>query len=213
MLVPNARMAEAVKIAKAAAEATAVGATGGPGAIGPVVSSTQWDKIQTLIAKGIEEGATVVAGGLGRPHGLTKGYYVRPTVLAGVDNQMTVAREEIFGPVLTIIGYDTVDEAVDIANDTPYGLAAYVSGSNQEQLRQVASRLRAGQVSSPATAANGGNMPSASFSKPRPSSATAPHERWRQPWTPFLPVSSARRARGDMPKYPLTACENALGSE
>jgi aldehyde dehydrogenase (NAD+) len=88
-----------------------------------------------------------VAGGLGRPHGLTKGYYVRPTVLAGVDNQMTVAREEIFGPVLTIIGYDTVDEAVDIANDTPYGLAAYVSGSNQEQLRQVASRLRAGQVS------------------------------------------------------------------
>jgi aldehyde dehydrogenase (NAD+) len=147
MLVPNARMAEAVKIAKAAAEATAVGATGGPGAIGPVVSSTQWDKIQTLIAKGIEEGATVVAGGLGRPHGLTKGYYVRPTVLAGVDNQMTVAREEIFGPVLTIIGYDTVDEAVDIANDTPYGLAAYVSGSNQEQLRQVASRLRAGQVS------------------------------------------------------------------
>jgi len=147
LLVPNARMDEAVQIAKAAAEGTAVGAPDKPAAIGPVVSAGQWDKIQTLIAKGIEEGATVVAGGLGRPQGLEKGYYVKPTVLAGVNNRMTVAREEIFGPVLTILGYDTVEEAVEIANDTPYGLAAYVSGRDAQQIRDVASRLRAGQVS------------------------------------------------------------------
>ena len=91
-------------------------------------------------------GAAVVAGGLGKPEGLATGYYVKPTVLAGVNNQMTVAREEIFGPVLTILGYDTVDEAVTIANDTPYGLAAYVSGADAEATRKVASRLRAGQV-------------------------------------------------------------------
>jgi aldehyde dehydrogenase (NAD+) len=88
----------------------------------------------------------VLAGGLGKPEGLETGYYVKPTVLAGVNNQMTVAREEIFGPVLTILGYDTVDQAVEIGNDTPYGLAAYVSGSDSEATRKVASRLRAGQV-------------------------------------------------------------------
>jgi hypothetical protein len=128
--VPNTLMAEALAIAKQVAEATTVGAPDSGAALGPVVSATQWDKIQTLIAKGIEEGATVVAGGLGRPEGLDKGWYVRPTVLGHVTNQMTVAREEIFGPVLVIIGYDTVDEAVQIANDTPYGLAAYVSGTD-----------------------------------------------------------------------------------
>jgi len=115
-------------------------------ALGPVISAAQWDKIESLIAKGIDEGATVVAGGLGKPAGLETGYYVKPTVLGHVNNQMTVAREEIFGPVLTILGYDTVDEAVAIANDTPYGLAAYVSGSDAEATRKVASRLRAGQV-------------------------------------------------------------------
>jgi aldehyde dehydrogenase (NAD+) len=146
MLVPNAKMGEALAIAKAAAEATTVGDPASGAAIGPVVSAAQWDKIQTLIHKGIEEGTTLVAGGPGRPEGLAKGYYVRPTVLGHVNNQMTVAREEIFGPVLVILGYDTVDEAVAIANDTPYGLAAYVSGTDTEATRAVAARLRAGQV-------------------------------------------------------------------
>lgn len=146
MLVPNSRMDEALAAAKAAAEATTVGAPDSGAAIGPVISRNQWDKIETLIAKGIEEGATVVAGGLGKPAGLDTGFYVKPTVLGHVNNQMTVAREEIFGPVVSILGYDTVDEAVQIANDTPYGLAAYVSGADPEATRKVASRLRAGQV-------------------------------------------------------------------
>jgi len=146
MLVPNSRMAEAIAIAKAAAEATSVGDPASGATIGPVISATQWDKIQTLIRKGIEEGATVVTGGPGKPAGLETGYYVKPTVLAHVNNRMTVAREEIFGPVLTILGYDTVDEAVEIGNDTPYGLAAYVSGTDVEATRKVASKLRAGQV-------------------------------------------------------------------
>ena len=146
MLVPNDRMDEALAIAKAAADATTVGAPDSGASIGPVVSATQWDKIQTLIHKGIDEGAQLVAGGTGRPDGLATGWYVRPTVLGRVNNQMTVAREEIFGPVLVVMGYDTVDEAVTIANDTPYGLAAYVSGTDAEQVRQVASKLRAGQV-------------------------------------------------------------------
>ncbi|WP_088280501.1 aldehyde dehydrogenase family protein [Ideonella sp. A 288] len=146
MLVPNARMDEVLAIAKEVAEATTVGAPDSGAALGPVVSAAQWDKIQTLIHRGIEEGATVVAGGPGKPAGLDTGYYVRPTVLGHVNNRMTVAREEIFGPVLVVLGYDTVDEAVAIANDTPYGLAAYVSGADVEATRRVASRLRAGQV-------------------------------------------------------------------
>jgi aldehyde dehydrogenase (NAD+) len=146
MLVPSARMAEALAIAKEVAEATTVGDPASGAAMGPVISATQWDKIQTLIAKGIEEGATVVAGGPGKPPGLETGYYVKPTVLGHVNNRMTVAREEIFGPVLVILGYDTVDEAVAIANDTPYGLAAYVSGGDAEATHKVAARLRAGQV-------------------------------------------------------------------
>ena len=146
MLVPNSRMDEALAIAKAAAEATTVGAPDSGAALGPVISATQWTKIQGLIETGIQEGATLVAGGPGKPAGLETGYYVKPTILGHVNNQMTVAREEIFGPVLTILGYDTVDEAVAIANDTPYGLAAYVSGTDTEATRQVASRLRAGQV-------------------------------------------------------------------
>src|SRR5262249_56050380 len=95
--------------------------------MGPVVNRVQWDKIQDLIKRGIAEGATLVTGGLGRPDGLNKGYYVRPTVFADVTNTMSIAREEIFGPVLSIIGYDTEDSAVEIANDTPYRLAGYVS--------------------------------------------------------------------------------------
>ena len=146
MLVPNSRMDEALAIAKAAAEATTVGAPDSGAALGPVISATQWDKIQTLIETGIAEGATLVAGGPGKPAGLETGYYVKPTILGHVNNRMTVAREEIFGPVLVVLGYDTVDEAVAIANDTPYGLAAYVSGTDLEAARKVASRLRAGQV-------------------------------------------------------------------
>ena len=146
MLVPNARMAEALAAAKEAAEATTVGAPDSGAAIGPVVSAAQWDKIQTLINRGIEEGAKVVAGGPGKPAGLQTGYYVKPTVLGPVPNSATVAREEIFGPVLVVVGYDTVDEAVAAANDTPYGLAAYVSGADLEHTRAVAARLRAGQV-------------------------------------------------------------------
>jgi aldehyde dehydrogenase (NAD+) len=146
MLVPNAKMAEALAVAKEVAEATTVGAPDSGAALGPVISAAQWDKIQTLIHRGIEEGAKVVAGGPGKPDGLSAGYYVKPTVLGPVSNDKTVAREEIFGPVLVMIGYDTVDEAVAIANDTPYGLAAYVSGTDLEATRKVASRLRAGQV-------------------------------------------------------------------
>jgi aldehyde dehydrogenase (NAD+) len=146
MLVPNSKMAEALAVAKEVAEATTVGAPDSGAAIGPVISATQWDKIQTLINRGIEEGATVVAGGPGKPAGLETGYYVKPTVLGPVSNDKTIAREEIFGPVLVIIGYDTVEQAVQIANDTPYGLAAYVSAGDLEAARKVASKLRAGQV-------------------------------------------------------------------
>lgn len=146
MLVPKARMDEALAVAKATAEAITVGAPDSGATIGPVVSEMQWDKIQGLIKTGIKEGATVLTGGLGKPADLETGYFVKPTILAGVNNQMTVAREEIFGPVLVIIGYDTVDEAIAIANDTPYGLAAYISGEDRVALSRVAARLRAGTV-------------------------------------------------------------------
>ncbi|AOV05348.1 aldehyde dehydrogenase family protein [Delftia tsuruhatensis] len=146
MLVPHSRMAEALAVAKATVEAITVGAPGSGAAMGPVVSATQWLKVQTLIEQGLAEGATLLAGGPGKPQGLEVGHFVKPTVLCGVTNQMTVAREEIFGPVLVIIGYDTVDEAIAIANDTPYGLAAYVSGTDRVVVDSVASRLRAGMV-------------------------------------------------------------------
>jgi aldehyde dehydrogenase (NAD+) len=146
MLAPLTKMNEVIAIARAAAEATTVGDPHGNAQMGPVVSETQWRKIQGLIQKGIDEGATLVAGGAGKPKGLEKGYYVKPTVFANVTNAMTIAREEIFGPVLSILGYGAVDEAVAIANDTDYGLAAYVSGGDMGKLRQIASRLRAGQV-------------------------------------------------------------------
>jgi aldehyde dehydrogenase (NAD+) len=146
MLAPHSVMDEVVEIARAAAESTTVGDPNGNAELGPVVSELQWNKIQGLIAKGIEEGAQLVAGGPGKPEGLETGYYVKPTVFAGVTNDMTIAREEIFGPVVAILGYDTVDEAIAIGNDTPYGLAAYVQGKDPAQLRYVAQRLRAGQV-------------------------------------------------------------------
>ena len=145
MLVPRGKMAEAAAIAKQVAEATTVGDPNGNAAMGPVVSETQWNKIQGLIEQGIKEGATLVAGGPGRPEGLDKGYYVKPTIFADVTNDMTIAREEIFGPVLAMLPYDSEEQAIAIGNDTVYGLAAYVQGE-PEHARKVARELRAGQV-------------------------------------------------------------------
>ncbi|GJF16684.1 aldehyde dehydrogenase [Mycolicibacterium cyprinidarum] len=146
MLVPNSRMDEAKSIARDTAGAVKVGDPDVKTAIGPVVSKVQFDKIQGLIQKGIDEGATVVVGGTGRPDGVDAGYYVRPTVFGDVTNDMTIAREEIFGPVLCILGYDDLDQAVAIANDTEYGLAGYVSGADLDAARAVARRIRAGSV-------------------------------------------------------------------
>jgi aldehyde dehydrogenase (NAD+) len=145
MLVPAERMAEAAEIARRAAEEWVVGRPESNARMGPVASEAQWNKIQRLIQAGIDEGATLVTGGPGRPDGLEDGFYVRPTVFADVTNDMTIAREEIFGPVLTIIGYSDEEDAVSIANDTVYGLAAYVQGE-QAEAQAVARKLRAGQV-------------------------------------------------------------------
>ncbi len=114
--------------------------------LGPVVSQIQFDKIQGLIETGIKEGATLIAGGLGRPDGLNRGYYVKPTIFADVDQSMTIAREEIFGPVLSIIPYETEEQAVELANDTVYGLAAYVQSADMQRARRVADQMRAGTV-------------------------------------------------------------------
>ncbi|HEY0651247.1 aldehyde dehydrogenase family protein, partial [Phenylobacterium sp.] len=146
MLVPAHRMDEAINVAREAASQITVGDPNGNAQLGPVVSKVQFDKIQKLIQAGIDEGATLVAGGVGRPDGLDKGYYVKPTVFANVKNDMTIAKEEIFGPVLSILGYDTVDQAVEIANDTEYGLGAYIQTSDLGKARQLAARLRSGQV-------------------------------------------------------------------
>jgi aldehyde dehydrogenase (NAD+) len=146
MLAPVSLMPQVIDIAREAALSTTVGDPNGNAELGPVVSELQWTKIQRLIEKGIEEGATLVAGGPGKPDGLETGYYVKPTVFANVTNTMTIAREEIFGPVVAILGYETVEEAIAIANDTPYGLAAYVQGRDHALLRSTAARLRAGQV-------------------------------------------------------------------
>ncbi|SOE98819.1 aldehyde dehydrogenase (NAD+) [Burkholderia sp. OK233] len=147
MLVPKSRMAEAVEIARKVADDTRVGHPSEPSTvIGPVASKRQFETIQRYIKRGIEEGATLVAGGPGRPDGMQKGYYVRPTVFADVSNQMTIAREEIFGPVLSIIGYDDEDHAVEVANDSPFGLSGYVSSSDVNAARRIALRLRTGMV-------------------------------------------------------------------
>jgi len=114
--------------------------------MGPVVSIQQWEKIQSLIGAGVAEGARLVAGGPGKPPGIDRGYFVRPTVFSDVSNDMRIAREEIFGPVLSIIAYQTEEEAIAIANDSPYGLSGYVSSSDIGRARRVASRLRTGMV-------------------------------------------------------------------
>jgi aldehyde dehydrogenase (NAD+) len=147
MLVPKARMEEAIRIAREVASQVTVGDAKGDFAMGPVVSKAQFVSIQEYIQKGIDEGATLAAGGPGRPKGLEKGYFVRPTVFANVRNDMTIAREEIFGPVLAILGYDSVDDAIKIANDTDFGLAGNVAGADLEKARAVARQIRAGWVS------------------------------------------------------------------
>ena len=147
MLVPAERMKEAAEIAAGVANSRRVGNPRTAGIdLGPVVNRTQWEKIQRLIESGVAEGATLAAGGPGRPEGLNKGFYVRPTVFAGVTPEMTIAREEIFGPVLSILAYKDEEEAVRIANDTPYGLAGYVSSGDIAHARAVARRIRAGNV-------------------------------------------------------------------
>jgi aldehyde dehydrogenase (NAD+) len=147
MIVPLSKMKEVAAIARGVAEKTKAGDPRAEGTnIGPVVSRIQWDKIQKLIQKGIEEGATLVAGGPGLPEGVNKGFYVRPTVFADVTNDMTIAREEIFGPVISILGAKDEADAVKIANDTPYGLAGYVSAGSVERARDVGRKLRAGNV-------------------------------------------------------------------
>ena len=148
MLVPRAKLAEAEAIAaKVTADMVVIGDTTEEATtMGPVVSKVQWDKIQGLISKGIDEGAKLVCGGLGLPDGIERGYYVKPTVFSEANNDMTVAREEIFGPVLVMIPYDTEEEAIRIANDTPYGLAGYVQSEDIERARKVASRIRAGNI-------------------------------------------------------------------
>ncbi len=148
MFVQRDQQADAVAIAKATAESVQVGAGADApkGAIGPISNANQYQKIQDLIQKGIDEGATLVAGGLGRPDGFNKGYFARPTVFADVTNDMTIAREEIFGPVLCILPYDTEEQVVEMANDTVYGLSGYVQSGDIEHARAIAKQLRTGNV-------------------------------------------------------------------
>src|SRR3954470_9820883 len=136
MFVPRVKQAQVVSIAKRTAEKVKVGDPLAEGTrLGPVVSETQFNKIQRLIQAGIDEGATLVTGGVGRPEGLNRGYYVRPTIFADVKNDMTIAREEIFGPVLSILPYDSEEQAIEQANDTPYGLSGYVQSGSIEHAR------------------------------------------------------------------------------
>ena len=147
MLVEKSSNEEAVSYAKEIFNSTSVDSSDKQGDhIGPVVSRTQFDKIQDLIQSGIDEGAELVTGGTGRPEGLTQGYYIKPTVFANVNNEMRIAREEIFGPVLSIIPFQSEDEAVEIANDTNYGLTHYVQSGDKDRTQRMARRLRAGMV-------------------------------------------------------------------
>lgn len=147
MLVQSEIYDEAVATAASVAEMVTVGNAHEEGRhIGPVVNETQFDKIQNLIQVGIDEGAKLVAGGTGRPDGLNRGYYVKPTVFADVTNDMTIAREEIFGPVLSILKFDTEEEAIEIANDTPYGLTNYVQTQDGARANRMARALRSGMV-------------------------------------------------------------------
>ncbi len=147
MLVPNKLMDQACEIARQMAETWTPGDPKQDSRMGPVISEPQWNKIQGLIHSGIEQGAKLVTGGEGRPEGLEKGYYVKPTVFRDVKNDMEIAREEIFGPVLSIIGYDSEEEAIEIANDTEYGLGGYVHSRDIDHARAIALKIRAGYIS------------------------------------------------------------------
>ncbi|RBQ21472.1 aldehyde dehydrogenase family protein [Spongiactinospora rosea] len=146
-LVPRSRLEEFLSVLVPSLEALKIG---DPGSVetqmGPLVSAAQWHKVQNYIQRGLDAGARLVTGGPGRPAGLSRGHFVRPTVFADVTNDMAIAREEIFGPVMSVIAYDTVAEAVAIANDTPYGLAGYVVGGDPDEVRAVASQVRAGYI-------------------------------------------------------------------
>jgi aldehyde dehydrogenase (NAD+) len=159
ILVPESRLEEALAVAAEKMADFPVGDPSDPAtAIGPMVSERQWERVQGYIRRGVEEGARIIAGGPGRPEGLADGYFVRPTLFADVTNDMTIAREEIFGPVLAILAYRDDDHAVEIANDTTYGLHAYVFSSDPARARRIASRLEAGRV-----AINGGYEPMSPF--------------------------------------------------
>ena len=148
MFVPQDKQDEAIAVAKAAAEAVVVADPAGEGhfTVGPLANARQFEKVQSMIEIGIKEGATLVAGGVGRPDGFNRGYFVRPTVFANATNEMTIAREEIFGPVLTIIPYETEADAIRMANDTVYGLSGYVQSENLDHARAVAKQIRAGMI-------------------------------------------------------------------
>ncbi|MGH3248576.1 MAG: aldehyde dehydrogenase family protein [Trebonia sp.] len=159
ILVPESRLEEVLAVATAQMADFPVGDPSDPAtAIGPMVSERQWERVQGYIRRGVEEGARIIAGGPGRPERLADGYFVRPTLFADVTNDMTIAREEIFGPVLSVLAYRDDDHAVEIANDTTYGLHAYVFSSNPARARRIASRLEAGRV-----AINGGYEPLSPF--------------------------------------------------
>jgi aldehyde dehydrogenase (NAD+) len=147
MLIPRARREAAFAAAREAADTIRLGDPLDPATtMGPLVSEGQFDKVQALIQSGLDEGATLIAGGTGRPAEINRGYYVRPTVFGDVTRQMRIAREEIFGPVLSIISYDSEEEAIEIANDTPFGLAGFVQSADPQRARAVANRIRAGRV-------------------------------------------------------------------
>ena len=146
MLVPAEKMEEAKRYAKEAADAHSVGDPMSDVKLGPVVNKLQFDRIQTLIQSGIDEGATLVTGGTGLPDGLEKGYYVKPTVFADVTPGMTIEREEIFGPVIALIPYDSEEDAVRIANDTIYGLSGYIQTTDKDKARKIARQLRVGSI-------------------------------------------------------------------
>jgi len=147
LLVPESRFEEIKAALKNAAQHLKVGRPeAADTAIGPMVSKTQYERVQSYIKKGIEEGAEVLVGGAGHPKGLEQGYFVKPTIFVNVKNDKTIAKEEIFGPVLSVITYKTEKEAVDIANDTPYGLAGYVSGADKVHAKQIADQIEAGVV-------------------------------------------------------------------
>lgn len=146
-IIPASKQDEFVEAVKELLPRFAVGSPEDEkSAIGPLISQQQFDRVQGYIQKGMDEGATVASGGLGKPAGLEKGYYVKPTVFTNVRNDMTIAQEEIFGPVMSIITYETLDEAIEIANDTIYGLAGYVIGEDEETVKKVASSIRAGRI-------------------------------------------------------------------